>query len=102
MRSQILKLSGFFFGYSKTTQSSPVSKVWTAIGCGLFSGLGKALGGVFGGGGNAELQNQRVIAALGRPTATPSNGNSGAKKCANGFRNKSSVFIKIEAKKAPR
>ena len=69
---------------------------------GLFSGLGKALGGVFGGGGNAELQNQRVIAALGRPTATPSNVNSGAKKCANGFRNKSSVFIKIEAKKAPR
>ncbi len=45
---------------------------------GLFSGLGKALGGVFGGGGNAELQNQRVIAALGQPTATPSNVNSGA------------------------
>ncbi len=34
---------------------------------GIFSGLGKALGGVFGGGGNAELQNQQAIAALGQP-----------------------------------
>ena len=31
---------------------------------GLFSGLGKALGGVFNGGGDAEAQNQSVIASL--------------------------------------
>ncbi|WP_350559368.1 DUF2057 family protein [Psychrobacter sp. CAL346-MNA-CIBAN-0220] len=37
---------------------------------GLFSGIGKALGGVFGGSSSAELQNQRAIAALGQPTAT--------------------------------
>lgn len=37
---------------------------------GLFSGLGKALGGVFGGGGDAEIQNQRAIAALGQSPAT--------------------------------
>ena len=34
----------------------------------IFSGLGKALGGVFGGGGDAQLQNQQVIAALGQST----------------------------------
>ncbi len=34
----------------------------------IFSGLGKALGGVFGGGGDAQLQNQQTIAALGQPT----------------------------------
>ncbi|WP_201529651.1 DUF2057 family protein [Psychrobacter frigidicola] len=48
----------------------------------IFSGLGKALGGVFGGSSNAELQNQRAIAALGQPTETtganPNNVNSGA------------------------
>ncbi len=33
----------------------------------IFSGLGKALGGVFGGGGDAQLQNQQAIAALGQP-----------------------------------
>ena len=31
---------------------------------GIFSGLGKAIGGVFGGSGDAEIQNQRAIAAL--------------------------------------
>jgi len=31
---------------------------------GIFSGLNKALGGVFGGSGDAQLQNQEVIAAL--------------------------------------
>ena len=36
----------------------------------LFSGLGKALGGVFGGSGDAELQNQRAIAALDQPSAS--------------------------------
>lgn len=36
----------------------------------LFSGLGKALGGVFGGRGDAELQNQRAIAALDQPSAS--------------------------------
>lgn len=36
---------------------------------GIFSGLSKALGGVFGGGGDAALQNQNAIAALGQPTA---------------------------------
>ena len=35
----------------------------------IFSGLGKALGGVFGGSGDAQLQNQQAIAALGQPTA---------------------------------
>lgn len=45
----------------------------------LFAGLGKALGGVFGGGGDAELQNQRAIAALGQPaTATQQALHSGA------------------------
>lgn len=45
---------------------------------GLFSGLGRALGGVFGGGGDAELQNQRAIAALGQPaTTTQGNINTG-------------------------
>ena len=44
----------------------------------IFSGLGKALGGVFGGGGDAELQNQQAIAALGpSAVATQSNINSG-------------------------
>ena len=42
----------------------------------IFSGLGKALGGVFGGGGNAELQNQQAIAALDQPA--PNNANSSA------------------------
>ncbi|WLP93826.1 DUF2057 family protein [Psychrobacter sp. M13] len=35
----------------------------------IFSGLGKAIGGVFGGSGDAQLQNQQAIAALGQPTA---------------------------------
>lgn len=38
---------------------------------GLFSGLGKTLGGVFGGGSDAELQNQRAIASLGQSSVTP-------------------------------
>lgn len=38
-------------------------------GSSIFSGLGKALGGVFGGGGDAELQNQQAIAALGNGAA---------------------------------
>nr|WP_317198635.1 DUF2057 family protein [uncultured Psychrobacter sp.] len=38
---------------------------------GIFSGIGKALGGVFGGSGDAELQNQQAIAALGQPSAAP-------------------------------
>ncbi len=33
---------------------------------GIFAGLGKAIGGVFGG-GDAEIQNQRAIAAIGQP-----------------------------------
>ncbi|AMN67971.1 DUF2057 family protein [Psychrobacter sp. P11G5] len=37
---------------------------------GLLSGIGKALGGVFGGSSDAELQNQRAIAALEQPTST--------------------------------
>ncbi|MEN6669097.1 DUF2057 family protein [Psychrobacter sp. B38] len=40
---------------------------------GLLSGLGKALGGVFGGTDDAGQQNQRVIASLDRPMATPQN-----------------------------
>lgn len=48
---------------------------------GLFSGLGKALGGVFGGSGDAELQNQRAIVALGQPAAsTPNTGSVTAVK----------------------
>ena len=44
----------------------------------IFSGLGKALGGVFAGGGDAELQNQQAIAALGQPAVTTQNAtNSG-------------------------
>lgn len=39
-------------------------------GGGLFSGLGNALGGVFSGGGDAQLQNQRAIAALDQPPTT--------------------------------
>lgn len=39
-------------------------------GGGLFSGLGNALGGVFSGGGDAQLQNQRAIAALNQPSTT--------------------------------
>ena len=43
---------------------------------GIFSGFGKALGGVFGG-GNAQMQNQQAIAALGQPTvAVPTNTNA--------------------------
>lgn len=38
---------------------------------GLFAGLGKAIGGVFSGAGDAELQNQRAIAALDQPTTQP-------------------------------
>ncbi len=34
---------------------------------GLFAGLGKALGNVFGGSDSAEIQNQRAIAALDQP-----------------------------------
>lgn len=49
---------------------------------GIFSGIGKALGGVFGGSGDAELQNQQAIAALGQPSgavvATRNNVNTGA------------------------
>ena len=45
---------------------------------GLFSGLGKALGGVFGGAGDAELQNQRAIASLDQPVVnSTSNVNTG-------------------------
>jgi len=45
---------------------------------GIFSGIGKALGGVFGGAGDAELQNQRAIASLDQPVAnTTSNVNTG-------------------------
>ena len=40
---------------------------------GLLSGLGKTLGGVFGGADDAELQNQRAIAALGQPTTSTVN-----------------------------
>ena len=40
---------------------------------GLLSGLGKALGGVFGGADDAELQNQRAIAALGQPAISTVN-----------------------------
>lgn len=41
---------------------------------GIFSGLGKALGGVFDGSGDAQVQNQNAIAALGQPAATPVQG----------------------------
>lgn len=40
---------------------------------GLLSGLGRALGGVFNGGGDAEMQNQRAIAAINPPSATAQN-----------------------------
>lgn len=40
---------------------------------GIFSGIGKALGGVFGGAGDAELQNQRAIASLDQPVANTTN-----------------------------
>jgi len=40
---------------------------------GLFSGLGKAIGGVFGGAGDAELQNQRAIASLDQPAVRTNN-----------------------------
>ena len=43
---------------------------------GLLSGLGKALGGVFSGSGDAEMQNQRAIASLDQP-ATTVNTNTG-------------------------
>lgn len=39
---------------------------------GILSGLGRALGGVFSGGGDAEMQNQRAIAALGQNSTPPS------------------------------
>lgn len=47
---------------------------------GIFSGLGRALGGVFGGSGDAEAQNQRAIAALNQSSsaATPAQTSSGA------------------------
>ena len=32
--------------------------------------MGKAVGGVFGGSGDAEMQNQRAIAAIGQPNST--------------------------------
>lgn len=35
---------------------------------GILAGLGNAIGGVFGGIGNAQLQNQQAIAAIGQPT----------------------------------
>ncbi|MGO2341048.1 MAG: DUF2057 family protein [Psychrobacter sp.] len=41
---------------------------------GLLSGLGKAIGGVFGGSGDAELQNQQAIAALNQPAAASQGG----------------------------
>ncbi|MBB3107228.1 hypothetical protein FHS24_001745 [Psychrobacter luti] len=45
---------------------------------GVLSGLGKALGGVFGGADDAELQNKRAIAALDTPAvSTQSNVNTG-------------------------
>jgi hypothetical protein len=40
---------------------------------GLLSGLGRALGGVFDGGNDAEQQNQRVIASLNQPSTTAYN-----------------------------
>ena len=40
---------------------------------GLLSGLGRALGGVFDGGNDAERQNQRVIASLNQPSTTTYN-----------------------------
>ncbi|WP_201596982.1 DUF2057 family protein [Psychrobacter vallis] len=44
----------------------------------LFSGLGKALGGVFDGAGDAETQNQRAIAAINQPSmSTQTNANTG-------------------------
>ncbi|MDN5619216.1 MAG: DUF2057 domain-containing protein [Psychrobacter sp.] len=43
---------------------------------GLLSGIGKALGGVFSGSGDAEMQNQRAIASLDQP-ATPVNTSTG-------------------------
>lgn len=46
---------------------------------GLFSGLGKALGGVFDGSGDAEMQNQRAIAAISPSTVSAQNNtNAGA------------------------
>lgn len=45
---------------------------------GLLSGLGKALGGVFGGADDAELQNQRAIAALDQPSVQKAAVNTGA------------------------
>ncbi len=36
---------------------------------GIFAGLSKAIGGVFSGSGDAEMQNQRAIAAINQPTA---------------------------------
>lgn len=46
---------------------------------GLFAGLGKALGGVFDGSGDAEMQNQRAIAAISPPAASAqTNTNTGA------------------------
>ncbi|MBH0066348.1 DUF2057 family protein [Psychrobacter sp. SZ93C1] len=40
---------------------------------GLFSGLGNVIGGVFGGSGDAEMQNQRVIASLDKPAVANQN-----------------------------
>ncbi len=39
----------------------------------LFAGLGKALGGVFDGAGDAEMQNQRAIAAISPATTNTQN-----------------------------
>ena len=38
---------------------------------GIFSGLSKAIGGVFGGGEDAQMQNQRAIAAIDQPSPAP-------------------------------
>ncbi|MGM8886589.1 DUF2057 family protein [Psychrobacter sp. 1U2] len=46
---------------------------------GIFAGLSKAIGGVFGGGEDAEMQNQRAIAAINQPAGQqPVTVNTGA------------------------
>lgn len=51
----------------------------------IFSGLGKALGGVFGGGGDAQLQNQQAISALGQPTVVTQRQNTGTVNSTNTY-----------------